>query len=85
MVSSLQTTWQWEQLRTTTQSEEAVIKSFLAGSDLLLIVRDYDNEINAMKALITAVETGVITEERLNESVKRILSLKKANIIIRCY
>jgi beta-N-acetylhexosaminidase len=55
---------------------EAAIQSFVAGSDLLLVVGDYENQIDTFNALITAVENGKITEERLNESVKRILTLK---------
>ncbi|WP_318614101.1 beta-N-acetylhexosaminidase [Sporosarcina sp. YIM B06819] len=56
---------------------EAAVQSFIAGSDLLLIVNGYDNQINTVKALMTAIEAGDITEQRLNESVKRILTLKE--------
>ncbi|WP_203247217.1 beta-N-acetylhexosaminidase [Sporosarcina beigongshangi] len=56
---------------------EAAVQSFIAGSDLLLIVNGYDNQINTINALVTAIEAGEITEERLNESVKRILTLKE--------
>ena len=56
---------------------EAAVQSFIAGSDLLLIVNGYDNQINTVNALVSAIETGNITEQRLNESVKRILSLKE--------
>ncbi len=56
---------------------EAAVQSFVAGSDLLLIVNGYDNQINTINALVKAIETGDITEERLNESVKRILTLKE--------
>lgn len=55
---------------------EAAVQSFIAGSDLLLVVRDYDDQINTFNALLTAIEAGEITEERLNESVKRIMMLK---------
>lgn len=56
---------------------EAAVQSFIAGSDLLLIVNGYDNQINTVNALMKAIETGDITQERLNESVKRILTLKE--------
>ena len=56
---------------------EAAVQSFIAGSDLLLIVNGYDNQINTVNALVKAIEAGDITEERLNESVKRILTLKE--------
>lgn len=56
---------------------KAAVQSFIAGSDLLLIAGDYQNQVETIEALKTAVTSGVITEERLNESVKRILELKK--------
>ena len=56
---------------------EAAVQSFIAGSDLLLVVRNYEGQINTFKALKKAIATGEITEERLNESVKRILTLKE--------
>lgn len=56
---------------------EAAVQSFIAGSDLLLVVRNYEDQINTFNALIKAIATGEITEERLNESVKRILTLKE--------
>ena len=56
---------------------EAAVQSFIAGSDLLLVVRNYEGQIATIKALKKAIATGEITEERLNESVKRILTLKE--------
>ena len=56
---------------------EAAVQSFIAGSDLLLVVRDYEDQVNTFNAFIKAIETGVLTEERLNKSVKRILMLKE--------
>ncbi len=56
---------------------EAAVQSFIAGSDLLLIVSDYENQVLTVKSLVTAFEAGEIPEERLNESVKRILTLKE--------
>lgn len=56
---------------------KAAVQSFIAGSDLLLVVGDYQNQINTFNAFIKAIETGEITEMQLNESVKRILTLKE--------
>lgn len=56
---------------------EAAVQSFIAGSDLLLVVCDYEVQLNTFNAFIKAIETGEITEERLNESIKRILTLKE--------
>lgn len=57
--------------------EEAVIKAVIAGSDIVLVCHDYDKEFAAIKALKDAVKDGVISEARIDESVYRILKLKK--------
>ena len=55
------------------KSDEAVIKSILAGSDMILIPYDYRA---TFESVLEAVENGVIPEERINESVRRILKVK---------
>ena len=56
--------------------QEAVVRSFLAGSDMILVCHGYDNQLEAIKALKAAVQNGTVTEDRLDESVRRILALK---------
>jgi beta-N-acetylhexosaminidase len=60
--------------------EEASILAFQAGSDVLLFGADKNHEPAEQKAvhhaLLEAVQTGRISESRLNESVKRILHAK---------
>lgn len=53
---------------------EAVIMSLLAGVDLMLVSPD---EITAINDLKKAIESGRITEERLDHSVRKILALKR--------
>jgi len=53
---------------------EAAVRAFLAGSDLLLIPADPDSAVNAMAA---AVESGRITRGRLDQSVRRLLEIKR--------
>ena len=55
---------------------EAALQSFIAGSDLLLIAGDYKNQVGTFNALTDAVQAGIISEERIDESVRRILNLK---------
>ena len=57
---------------TYTQSD-AALKAFQAGNDMLLCTGDLEG---AVQTLENALNTGVITEDRLDESVKRILQLK---------
>jgi beta-N-acetylhexosaminidase len=53
---------------------EAAILAILAGSDQILMSSDTDA---AVKAVLGAVKSGRIPEKRLDESVKRILDVKK--------
>ncbi|MCM1057314.1 MAG: glycoside hydrolase family 3 [Firmicutes bacterium] len=55
-------------------SGQAAVLAIQAGVDILLCPQDLEAAANA---LINAVETGAISEERLNESVLRILRLKE--------
>lgn len=56
---------------------EAALQSFIAGSDLLLIAGDYENQVGTIDALMAAVKAGTISEVRIDESVRRILRLKE--------
>ena len=53
---------------------EATVRAFLAGSDLLLIPADADSAVLAMSA---AVAAGRITPQRLAQSVRRVLEIKR--------
>lgn len=55
-------------------SGEAAVQALLAGNDLLLMPY---NLTNAVKGVVKAVENGRISQARIDESVYRILSLKK--------
>lgn len=61
-------------------SGQAAVLAVQAGVDILLCPADLEA---AADALINAVETGVISEERLNESVLRILRLKEKTGILQ--
>jgi beta-N-acetylhexosaminidase len=53
---------------------EAAILAILAGSDQILMSSDTDA---AVKAVLAAVKSGRISEARIDESVKRVLDVKK--------
>ena len=53
---------------------EATIKAIEAGNDCILYPED---PFEAIDAIIDAVKNGVISENRLNESVRKILAAKK--------
>ena len=52
---------------------ESARKAFEAGCDILLMPGNYTE---AFESIRTAVQNGAISEQRLNESVQRILRLK---------
>ena len=54
-------------------SAEAAVGCILAGADIVLGPQNF---IEAFEAVVKAVENGKITEERINQSVRRILKLK---------
>jgi beta-N-acetylhexosaminidase len=55
---------------------EAAVKSVLAGSDILLVGHDYEQQVSVLTALKKRVQDGTISEKRLEESVYRIARLK---------
>lgn len=55
--------------------EQATVGVVKAGADIVMLPFDY---IRAFNALYGAVETGEIPEERIDESVRRILKLKRS-------
>ena len=55
-------------------SAEAAVGSIKAGVDIVLGPQNF---IEAFDAVVKAVEDGTLTEQRIDESVRRILKLKK--------
>ncbi|MGN0465716.1 MAG: glycoside hydrolase family 3 N-terminal domain-containing protein [Lachnospiraceae bacterium] len=54
-------------------SDEAAVKALQAGVDILLMPQNFQTAYNGV---LKAVQNGTITEERINQSVYRILKLK---------
>ena len=54
-------------------SAEAAVGSILAGVDIVLGPKDF---VDAYDAVVKAVEDRIITEERINQSVRRILTYR---------
>ncbi len=59
---------------------EAVVMALLAGADLMLISPDEKTAIHELK---TAVETGRVSEGRIDQSVRKILELKKMHRVFQ--
>ena len=61
-------------------SATAAVMAIKAGVDIILMPDNFSDALNGLKA---AVESGEITEERINESVLRILELKEKYGLIK--
>ncbi|WEK52952.1 MAG: beta-N-acetylhexosaminidase [Candidatus Cohnella colombiensis] len=55
----------------------SAINAIKAGSDIVMIAHNYKQMNLVYKQLLTEVKNGNITEERINESVRRIITLKQ--------
>ena len=54
-------------------SDEAAIKAIQAGADMILMPEDFETAYNGV---VEAVKNGTISEERINESLRRIYRVK---------
>lgn len=55
---------------------EVAVKAVLAGTDIILVCHTPEKQVQAYDGILAAVNSGRISEERINESVYRILSAK---------
>ncbi|MDZ4661969.1 MAG: glycoside hydrolase family 3 protein [Pseudomonadota bacterium] len=55
---------------------ERAVQSFLAGADMIMIAWNRSAQKSAVKTMIKAVNSGDISESRLNQSLERILLAK---------
>ena len=54
-------------------SADAAVQAFMAGADMILMPADFES---AYQGILQAAEYGIISGERLDESVRRILCVK---------
>ncbi len=59
-------------------ADEAAIKAFKAGADMVLMPEDFEL---AYEGVIAAVQDGTISEERINDSLKRVFRIKYADSV----
>lgn len=58
-------------------SEAASVLALRAGADIVLFAAEPDKVTAAITAVIAAVETGQLSEDRINESYERIINAKQ--------
>ncbi len=60
--------------------DEVGVKAIQAGADMVLVCHEYEHEIAVYNGILKAVQNGEISDERLNESVRRIIRAKILNL-----
>lgn len=58
--------------------DEAAVKALQAGADMILMPENYQT---AYQGVLDAVNNGILTEERIDESLRRIYRVKKKNTV----
>ncbi|MGV8146664.1 MAG: beta-N-acetylhexosaminidase [Alkaliphilus sp.] len=58
------------------KTEEAAVKAIEAGVDIVLLVTTPEQVEKTLEHILNSIKNGVITEERIDESLYRILRLK---------
>lgn len=59
---------------------EGAVMTIEAGGDMVLISHTFEKQKQAIQAVLAAVRSGRISEERLDQSVRRILTLKEKRL-----
>ena len=59
-------------------ADEAAIMALRAGADMILMPEDFEL---AFEGVITAVQDGTISEERINDSLTRVYRIKYADSV----
>jgi beta-N-acetylhexosaminidase len=57
--------------------KDASVQSITAGSDVIMVAHDYDKAREVLTNLKSKVEAGAISQQRIDQSVYRILKLKQ--------
>jgi len=60
---------------------ESAVMTVNAGADIILMLGYFENQVEGYNAVLESVRKGEISEERIDESVKRILDFKERYIV----
>ncbi|MDQ0058828.1 glycoside hydrolase family 3 protein [Paenibacillus harenae] len=53
------------------------VRALQAGADMVLVSHTYEKQLAALEAVVSAVESGELAMERVDEAVRRIMALKE--------
>ena len=57
------------------------VRAIEAGADIVMVCHEYEHEIAAYNGILRAVESGRISKERLDSSVKRVIKAKLLHLL----
>lgn len=58
----------------------SALEAILAGADMVLMCHEYEHEVDAYMGILDALDAGEITQDRIDDSVRRILRVKLLNL-----
>ena len=61
--------------------KELGVRAVKAGVDIVMVCHEYEHETAAYNGLLKAVQDGEISQERIDDSVKRIVRAKLLNLL----
>ena len=64
---------------------DAAVRAIASGTDLLLVCKSLDRAVSIYERLISAVERGELSHERVSESLRRVATLKRAYLKKKAY
>ncbi len=56
------------------------VDAILAGADMVMMCHEYQHQQDVYMGILEAVKSGKISEERLDESVRRVLKMKLTHL-----
>ncbi|MCM3629033.1 glycoside hydrolase family 3 protein [Paenibacillus glycanilyticus] len=56
---------------------KGAVLALQAGADMVLVSHTYEKQVAALEAVVAAVESGELSEERIHESLARVMQLKR--------
>ena len=60
---------------------ELGVRAINAGADIVLVCHDYEHETEVYMGMLEALKKGRLSEERINESVRRVIKMKLKYLI----
>lgn len=61
----------------------SALEAILAGADMVLMCHEYEHEMDAYMGILDALDAGEISQDRIDESVRRILRVKLLNLDVK--